>query len=216
MKNTIKDIVIVLLLSLLAIASFHSCNIENALRDVQEKLVDSNLNNELLYKKIDSQDREVSKVQSIVVEKDKQIQKHLKEISDLKNLDAKVVFRTRTKIDTLRVAVIDTLIIQENDTIYDSRFSFSDKWIAMKGSVERESIVFDSLVINNAYNIELGQSRKGIFGRENVAFIRNENPYTSTTEAKSFVLKENKKWYQKDGFKVAASVVLGIFLGSRL
>lgn len=196
--------------------AYQSCNTESALRRAQEQLIESEMNNQMLYKKIDKQDREVSQVQSVVLEKDREIQRQLTEIKELKSLDSKIVFRTRTKIDTLRVAIVDTVIVRENDTIYNSTFSFSDKWLVMKGGIEREKIMFDSLVINNAYNIELGQVRKGLFGRESVAFIRNENPYTSTTEAKSFVLKENKKWYQKDGFKIATSVILGILLGTRL
>lgn len=189
---------------------------EKSLVDLQAELVEAHGDNKLLYKKIDKQDREVSMVQSVVVDQNRRIQNQLKEIRELKRLDSKVVFRTRTKIDTLRVAVVDTLIIRENDTIYDSRFAFGDKWIAMKGSISKDSILFDSLVVNNAYNVEIGVVRKGLFGKQNVAFIRNENPYTSTTEAKSFVVKENKKWYQKDGFKVVASTIFGILLGSRL
>jgi hypothetical protein len=68
------------------------------------------------------------------------------------------------------------------------------------------------LLINNQYSIEIGNIRKGLFKKEKVAFITNENPYSETTQAQTFILKEEKKWYQRDIFKIGLTAIGTFFI----
>ena len=208
----IKDILIILLTAMIFILGFYSCNLELEGNTKQKNLIEVLLENENLKKTIDSKNREITEVKAIVVNKDKDIQNALKEIDRLKSLDTKVVFRTKTKYDTLIVVLRDTTIIYNTDTIKSQKFDYSDNWLSMSGLIEQDSIVFDSLLINNQYSIEIGNIRKGLFKRQKVAFITNENPYSKTTQAQTFILQEEKKWYQRDVTKIGLSSVGTYFI----
>jgi|LakMenEpi03Aug12_release.lakeMendotaPanAssembly.Ray.scaffolds.fasta_scaffold304733_2 hypothetical protein len=208
----IKDILIVLLFAIICVLGFHSCNLEQSGSKQQKDLIEALLENENLKKTIDGKNREITEVKAIILSKDKDIQKALKEIDKLKSLDAKIVFKTRTKYDTINIVLRDTTIIQDTDTIKSQKFDYKDKWLAMSGLVEQDSISFDSLLINNQYSIEIGNIRKGLFKKEKVAFITNENPYSETTQAQTFILKEEKKWYQRDIFKIGLTAIGTFFI----
>lgn len=211
----IKDILIVLMASMLCFLGFHSCSVEKDNTKRQKDLIEALTENDNLKKTIDSKNREITEVKALVVSKDKDIQNALKDIERLKSLDAKIVFRTRTKYDTINVILRDTTFIHERDTIHTQKFDYKDKWLTMGGLLDKNSILFDSLIVNNQYSIEIGNVRKGLFKKEKVAFITNENPYSQTTQAQTFILNDEKKWYQRDVFKylgggVAAMVLLSL------
>jgi hypothetical protein len=212
----IKDILIVLMASMLCVLAFHSCKIEDNNAKQQKDLIEALLDSENLKKTIDSKNREITEVKAIVVTKDKDIQNALKEIDKLKSLDAKIVFKTRTKYDTISIFLKDTTVIYNTDTIKSQRFDYGDKWLSMNGVVEEDSIVFNNLLVNNEYSIEMGSVKKGLFKREKVAFITNENPYSTTTQAKTFVLNDEKKWYQKDIIKIGITALGTFFIVTSL
>jgi hypothetical protein len=208
----IKDISLVLLSAMFVILGFHSCNLEENNAQQQKDLIEALIDGENLKKTIDEKNREITEVKAIVLNKDKDIQKALKEIDRLKNLDAKIIFKTRTKYDTISIVLRDTTIIYRTDTIETQKFEYMNEWLAMGGIVEKDSIVFDSLLINNQYSIEMGSIKKGLFKKEKVAFITSENPYSRTTEAQTFILNDEKKWYQKDIIKVGLTAITTFFI----
>lgn len=212
----IKDILIVLMAAMLCVLGFHSCNLESNSANQQKDLIEALLDNENLKKTIDSKNREITEVRAIVVSKDKDIQNALKEIDRLKSLDAKIVFKTRTKYDTINLVLRDTTFIHETDTVKSQKFDYRDKWLVMSGLVEKDSISFDSLLVNNQFSIEIGSIRKGLFKKEKVAFITNENPYSQTTQAQTFIFNEEKKWYQRDIFKVGLTAIGTFFIATGL
>jgi hypothetical protein len=127
-------------------------------------------------------------------------------------LDAKIVFKTRTKFDTISIVLRDTTIIYNTDTVQSKNFEYFDEWLSISGIVESDSILFDSLLVNNKYSIEIGSIRKGLFRKEKAAFITNENPYSQTTQAQTFILKEEKKWYQRDIVKIGLACIGTFFI----
>jgi len=42
--------------------------------------------------------------------------------------------------------------------------------------------------------------------------VRNENPYTSTDDLKFFILQDERKWYQKDGWKIIGTAIVTTFI----
>lgn len=136
----------------------------------------------------------------------------LKETESLDVLETKIVFKTLTRRDTIKVHLVDTFIVEQADTFKFKAFQFNDGWVAFGGKVDSDTLTLDSLIVSNAYNIEMGKERKWRFGKQKrMVYIRNENPHTSTKDVTSFQLPDDKKWYQKDAVKYGVGG-LGMFL----
>jgi hypothetical protein len=112
----------------------------------------------------------------------------------------------------LTIALHDTTIISKTDTIKYQKFNFNDDWLVIKGKIDNSKLIFDSLQVNNKYKIEIGDERVGLFKKEKKVYVINENPHTSTNDLQSFVLKDKKKWYQKDVWKIAGASILTYFI----
>ena len=67
-------------------------------------------------------------------------------------------------------------------------------------------------IVGNKYKIEIGDEKVGLFKKEKKVYVINENPHTSTNDLQSFVLKDKKKWYQKDVWKIAGASILTYFI----
>lgn len=161
-----------------------------------------------IEKLIDEQGRENSYLKATILSKDKAIQKQLKEIRELKTLDAKIKIVNTTRIDTLIVELHDTTLVTSTDTIKYQKFGHSEKWFSLNGKVQEKQLIIDSLKIHNEYNIEVGDAKVGLFKKEKRVYVRNENPYTSTDDLKFFILEDKKKWYQRDGWKIVGTAIL--------
>ena len=160
---------------------------------------------------IDKQGRDNAKQE--VVELPKAAEKEIKENKGLSKLETKIVFKTITTLDTIRFNLIDTILVEQEDTMPIKKFRYVDKWLSMGGKIENNVVSFDSLHIVNSFNVEVGKERKWLLGKEKrVIYIRNENPHSKTTDVTSFVINEDKKWYQKDALKYGIGGAAMFFL----
>ena len=130
----------------------------------------------------------------------------------MKTLDVNLKIKNVTKIDTLVLELHDTTFITSNDTIEYQKFSHAEKWFSLNGRVQKKQLIIDSLRIHNEYTIEVGDAKVGLFKIEKRVYVRNENPYTSTEDLKFFILQEDKKWYQKDAWKIIGTAVVTTFI----
>ena len=163
-----------------------------------------------LQTSVDEMGREIAKKE--VVTLPQILGNSIKENESLDVIETKVIFRTLTRRDTIKVHLIDTFIVEQADTFQVKAFQFNDGWVAFGGKVDSDTLTLDSLIVSNAYNIELGRERKWRFGKQKrMVYIRNENPHTSTKDVTSFQLPDDKKWYQKDAVKYGVGG-LGMFL----
>lgn len=205
-----KDILIVFLAVMLIVIGYKSCQNESLLREQSIDILDYKSNNQIISKTIDDKNREITEVKSLVIQQSEIISKHLKEIQKLKSLDAKIVFETKTLYDSIKITMTDTLIINSLDTISARKVNYKDKWLLINGFTYNDTLFFDSLIVDNKYSIEIGDVRNGLFKKKKVAYIVNENPYSKTTMAQSFIIKDDKKWYQKKGVQMLG-LGLGVF-----
>jgi hypothetical protein len=159
---------------------------------------------------IDEMGREIAKKEVITIPQI--LGDSIKENESLDVIETKVIFKTLTRRDTIKVHLIDTFIVEQADTFKVKAFQFNDGWVAFGGKVDSDTLTLDSLIVSNAYNIEMGKERKWRFGKQKrMVYIRNENPHTSTKDVTSFQLPDDKKWYQKDAVKYGVGG-LGMFL----
>jgi len=209
---SIRTIASMLLLCVCLLLGVRSCELVKEASQSTIDLLKLQQDKLELKKTIDDKGREISNIQVVVLEKDKKIQEQLKEIKKLKSLDVKVILDTKTMYDTLTIALHDTTIISKTDTIKYQKFNFNDDWLVIKGKIDNSKLIFDSLQVNNKYKIEIGDERVGLFKKEKKVYVINENPHTSTNDLQSFVLKDKKKWYQKDVWKIAGASLLTYFI----
>jgi hypothetical protein len=202
-------IALILLLVIIALL-FKTCS------DAQEKSEAFSTISQLLKDKselqisIDEMGREIAKKEVITIPQI--LGDSIKENESLDVIETKVIFKTLTRRDTIKVHLIDTFIVEQADTFQVKAFQFNDGWVAFGGKVDSDTLTLDSLIVSNAYNIEMGKERKWRFGKQKrMVYIRNENPHTSTKDVTSFQLPDDKKWYQKDAVKYGVGG-LGMFL----
>jgi hypothetical protein len=204
-SQVINRLVIIALSVICISLLFRSCEMKHQHSSAIEDLLHEKNGIEKL---VDEQGRESAYLKATILTKDKTIQKQLKEISDLKTLDVKLKIKNVTLIDTLVIPLHDTTFIVSNDTIEYQKFSHSDQWFSLNGKVEKKQLIIDSLRIHNEYTIEVGDAKIGLFKKEKRVYVRNENPHTSTEDLKFFILKDERKWYQKDAWKIIGTAVV--------
>ena len=209
MKKTINRIVILSLIVICVSLFFRSCQQKHEYSSAVEDLLREKQGFEKI---IDEQGRESSYLRATILTKDKSIEKQLKEISDLKTLDTKIKIANHTRIDTLVIELHDTTLITSTDTIKYQKFSHSEEWFSIDGKVQDKKLIIDSLNIKNQYTIEVGDAKVGLFKKEKRIYVRNENPHTSTDDLKFFILQDERKWYQKDAWKLIGTAVVTTFI----
>jgi len=208
LKNLVLFLFFIVILSLLQINCENVKSKDSAIIDLLKQTEE----NTKLRQTIDEQGRELTYAKTLVIPQIPEVEEQLKE-SDLKTLETKIVFRTKTEYDTITIPLHDTTIVYNTDTIRIQKFDFSDEWLALHGVVENDLLKFDSLSINNKYTIEVGEKKLGFLkGKEKTIYIRNENPHTKTKEVLSYILEPEKKWYQRSGWKIAGAGSLGFLL----
>jgi hypothetical protein len=208
-KKIINRLVIISLIVTCVALFFRSCLEKHQHSSELEDLLNEKKGIEKL---IDEKGRESAYLKATILTKDKAIQKQLKEIQQLKTLDTKINIVNHTRIDTLILELHDTTLITSNDTIKYQKFSHSEKWFELSGKVEKKQLIIDSLKIKNQYTIEVGDAKAGLFKKEKRVYVRNENPYTSTDDMKFFILKDDRKWYQRDAWKIIGTAVVTTFI----
>jgi hypothetical protein len=211
--NTIKNILIAIMAIVIVMMKFQSCNLEKKNNEAVLSLLQLTQEKGELEKRVDEQGREISVAQNIILQKTNEIESQLKEIDELHTLTTKVQIRNRTVYNKIEVPLHDTLFIMRYDTIEAKSFEFNDGWLVMKGAIADSVLTFDSLSVVNKFNIEIGERKQGWFKKkEQVVYVRNANPHTKTDELYSYTLEDNKKWYQKDGLKIAGTAILTFLL----
>jgi len=186
---------------------FRTCQMKKDYQQAVDQILNLETDKVGIEKLIDEQGREISGLKASVLIRDNKIEKQLKEIEQLKNLDAKVILHTKTIIDTQTITLHDTTYIEKTDTIKIQKFDYKEKWFAIEGKVKKNELIIDSLNIVNKFTIEIGDEKVNMFKKQKKVYVRNENPYTTTDDMKAFILEDKTKWYQRDILKIVATAI---------
>jgi len=186
---------------------FRTCQMKKDYQQAVDQILNLEIDKVGIEKLIDEQGREISGLKASVLIRDNKIEKQLKEIEQLKNLDAKVILHTKTIIDTQTITLHDTTYIEKTDTIKIQKFDYKEKWFAIEGKVKKNELIIDSLNIVNKFTIEIGDEKVNMFKKQKKVYVRNENPYTTTDDMKAFILEDKTKWYQRDILKIVATAI---------
>jgi hypothetical protein len=198
------------LLVSIVILLFRGCSAKAELADWENRAKILESENLALTTKVDNQGREIAETKNTVLTNSKEVQEQLKTFQELKKIETKVVVKTKTVYDTLYVQTTDTVIQTETAQVNAKAFNYNDKWLSFNGLIN-DSLKIENLVVRNEYTIEQGVKKKGLFKKENVVMLRNENPHAKTEQLQSFTIKDERSWLQKNGWKaVSAALIVGL------
>jgi hypothetical protein len=201
-----------LLFSIVVVLMIKGCSTNAELADWKNRANLLESENSTLTTKIDSQGREIATAKNTILTNSKEVQKELKSFDELKKIETKVVVNTKTVYDTLVVQTTDTVIKTNTAEYVAKSFKYDDKWLSIKGVIA-DSLLIDKLEVRNSFTIEQGVKKSGLFKKENVVMLRNENPHAKTEQMQSFIIKDERTWLQKNGWKaVSVALMVGLVL----
>lgn len=156
-----------------------------------------------------------SSVQTIEFDK-AQLKEMLKNESEtvrqLSNKFSKV--NTVTKI--VESVKIDTILIAYQDSIpcdFEIKGSVFREWYNMAYKSNQHGIDIYELSIPDSVSIITGTKRKWLFGKETKTLdIVHSNPFIMTDKIQHIELKEKKKFYQTDLFKIGIGLIGGFMI----
>lgn len=147
---------------------------------------------------------------STIVQKDKQL--------FLLQKDFKTV-ESATSIKTVIQLVHDTVRFKDSIPCNFEPFYFNDsnKFYTMKAYIAPSFFSLDTLSMYNTQSIVIGEKKVSFWKKaERRIEIQNSNPYFITTNIGSYVISEQKKWYNTNIFKFGVGFVAGFFTNSKV
>jgi hypothetical protein len=220
-----KDISYLVVIAILAILFLRGCSYEDSLKEeiTTARQIEATSIPLVAFKGKDSlwrAEREslVGEINTIKREYNRKIEFQSAELNRLmamvdKRTKSAVVMNSQTKFDTIIKTEISFDTIHHYDSLIINKqyiVKQQNEWIDLQVNVSDDSSSI-ALIVTNAYDIEIEEKRKSIFGpTKTVAHVKNLNPYTQTTELQSFVPVKQKKKYR--GLKYGAAILAGFVI----
>ena len=149
----------------------------------------------------------------LIVTKDTEKEMLLVENQRLKDIKSEVRVITKTKLKEVMIPYDKTDV-----SVGKKIFRVQDKWYGVSGKVLDSGVMIDSMSFKNELVVTIGEKKNGMFKKRTpVVDILNKNPYSSTDEVYNVVIEPNpKKFWQKRGFQMGMSAVVGTVVGIQL
>lgn len=209
-------IVLLLLVILLLVCGYYYSRAE--LSDFKDQMLKFDLKEQKYLETIgENGERIVEQDQIILTQKDA-ISHNLLEIKRLKKIKSQVVINTITKIDSVFVPYVmdstntDTLRA-DNYIIIPKKFSLTDNWYSINGSIFKEGLLIDTLSFNNEMTLTIGNKSTGFLRKtQPIVLVEYSNPYVNTTSMQNIIIKDELRFYDKKGFWYGVGVGTGILI----
>lgn len=127
-------------------------------------------------------------------------------IKNFKKPENIIEYRWRLKTDTVEVPLIINL---------DNTFSFKqdDGFNIRSGTVFKNKVRLDPLIVNNTQSIISGPKKDGWFKKKYYAVdIHNTNPYIQGQSVQHYVVVHRKSWHEKWYITIPSALGLGFIL----
>ena len=154
----------------------------------------------------------ITSQEQLILTKDAEKEMLIIENKRLKNVKSEVRVLTKSEIVSkfipYEVVVHDTIKLKKI-------FRVQNEWYGVSGKVLDNGVLIDSMSFKNELVVTIGEKKNGLFKKKiPVVDIINKNPYSSTDQVYNVVVEKNpKKFYQKRGFQIGASLLVGSYFG---
>ena len=224
-KLPIKNLIIILL-GVICVTSIQTCRVKSIA--VSDKGLEMQFAEHIqkITKEKNALGQEVALQKSLVVSKDKELEKTLLANSNLKSISNhyETLYKTSlngqgaTYMDVSSAPVSAKMIVDRNDTskyikVGTTFKNDTSKWFKIFGTIKDRGIIFDSLYFYNNLTINIGYKRKpgfkGYFQKDEQMIENiNPNPYTEILSARNISFKPDpKKFYQTQWFAFTMGVL---------
>ena len=143
-----------------------------------------------------------------------------KEVKKFKKISSITKSNTKTVIDTIKVAFLDTIRVDSNG-YFTKDIKIDSTYYQMDFRVDNSSFHLNHLEIPNEQTIIIGDKKiKNIMGiskgTEYTIDVTNSNPYVQTLNMQNFTIKDEKKWYETKTFHTMGGMVVGGYIVYKL
>lgn len=205
-----KNLVIIFLISICLILFLKGCHKQSYIDDLQNqfdlKSHFANILNNQIREQITKNGTLIAKIDVLELQNG-DLQEKIKN-KDFKKITSSVQFLTKTIHDTIVMYRKDTILIHNGVEKQVAYFEEKNNWITLQGYLDSNKVEIDTLIIVNDFDVQLGTEKDGWFKKKNVVLIESKNPYTRFTRIEPFVFSEQKKWHEKDGWKIALTAIV--------
>ena len=143
-----------------------------------------------------------------------------KQVKKFKKINSITKSSTKTVIDTIKVAFLDTIRVDSNG-YFAKDIKIDSLHYKMDFRVDNSSFNLNTLEIPNEQTIIIGNKKiKNIMGiskgTEYTIDVTNSNPYVQTLNMQNFTIKDEKKWYETKTFHTMGGMVVGGYIVYKL
>lgn len=205
-------------------------------KERQSYILNDSINQKLLQISYDENDRERRKYMieelnfnQVSASNDRELGKLKKDLADMgvKLKNVKSITRAETTTaGTVLVAVHDTIPCDGTDDYKIKKpFVYGDKWLDIKGETQfskiGKNVVIDTVSIKyevrNNLTMAYAYDRNWFLGKKYLSLtITNDNPNTKVGKVQTYVIKNEKRFYEKWWFQAAIGVGTGWYLHEKL
>jgi hypothetical protein len=143
----------------------------------------------------------------------KSLQSQVKQKSEVQIVEKSVPFIPDGFADTTGLVRGENGEIVRRDSVaVGTQFKIAEKWVMLKGYVQKSGIMIDTLTIPNKTVVNVGYKKAGFLnlGKQAVVSVKNENPYVNVTGLDNVVIRNKKKFYQSPLFAIGVGVLVGL------
>jgi hypothetical protein len=147
-------------------------------------------------------------------------EQELKE-QNIKNLESIVKLTEVVKILGITASydpIVDTVFVTDSNDFLrvPVGFSYSDKYLYLKGRVLQSGVTHDSIIITNNIKLIQGEKKIGWMKKIPVITYHSDNPYIQVTGMQNLVVEQKTPIYNKLWFRVTEALILfgsGLYFG---
>ena len=178
---TVRNIALAILILLLCMSGCSAIRSYNKLKDYEKQIEKFQLHEQEFELIQDNNGKLIAQQEQVILTQKQAINNGLVAYVDLKHLQSQVRVRTVTRLFNIG------------------------------GHIKPFGVVLDSLNVFNQTNISVGIKSQGIFKKPlPIVSVEHSNPYIKTTGLGNVVIKDEKKFYDRKLFWLAAGFVSGV------
>jgi hypothetical protein len=213
-KKVIYRLSFVLSLLIIVLLVWNGCSKRAELSALREQLSKFNIGEQAYIEQVNEQGNKIAEQEQIILSQKDAIQNNLLVIKDLKDVQSQVRIRNIIKIDSILVPYTDTLYLHDSIPFIPRKFNLSNEFYSFNGKTQRNSVLLDSVSFTSGLDITIGSKKMGWFkSPKPIVEVEYTNPYISTTSINNVIIKDEPKWYEKNGLWFGVGIGVGIVGG---
>jgi hypothetical protein len=191
--ENILYIIIGFLIILLLLSNRRANNYQDIISNV-------NLENQEFKSKSLKNGEKLYEQEQIILSQKEAIKNGLLELENLKKIESQVKIVTVTKIDTVLISHIDTVIRKIDGSDYlklPQNYNFGNDFFNFDANIDVNGLFVNNINIYNETKINVGYKRDGFLKPlEPIVEIKNTNPYMNLTMMNNVVIEDKKGLFE--------------------